>query len=61
MFATLILLIAVSEPGRCDKITRKMVLSIRRMMVIKELMGLTSVAMLGKIGVLREGVVLVDR
>ena len=38
--------------------TSAMVLKIRRMMVANELMGLTSVAMLGKIGVSREDEVL---
>lgn len=58
VFATLILLMACCEPGRCDSITRVMVLKIRRMMVISELMGLTRVAMLGKIGVMSEDEVL---
>lgn len=40
--------------------TSAMVLRIRRMMVINELMGLTRVAMLGKIGVLREDEVMDD-
>ena len=58
VFATLILSMACCEPGRCDSMTRVMVLKIRRMMVINELMGLTRVAMLGKIGVVSEDEVL---
>ncbi len=58
VFATLIFLIACCEPGRCDSITSVMVLRIRRMMVTNELMGLTRVAMLGKMGVMREDEVL---
>ena len=54
VFATLIFLMACCEPGRCDSMTSVIVLKMRRMIVINELMGLTRVAMLGKIGVLRE-------
>ena len=54
VFATLIFLMACNEPGRCDSMTKKMVLKIRKVIVINELMGLTRVAMLGKIGVLRD-------
>ena len=53
VFATLIFLMACSEPGKCDSMTKIMVLKIRRVIMIKELMGLTRVAILGKIGVLR--------
>ena len=38
--------------------TRAMVLRMRRVMAMSELIGLTRVAMLGKIGVLREDEVL---
>lgn len=54
VFATLIFLIACAEPGRCNNTTIVIVLKMRRMIVISELMGLTRVAMLGRIGVLRE-------
>ena len=42
----------------CDSITSVIVLKMRRMIVINELMGLTKVAMLGRIGVLSEDDVL---
>ena len=54
VFATLIFLIACCEPGRCDSMTSEIVLKIRNIIVISELMGLTSVAILGSIGVLME-------
>ena len=41
--------------------TRAMVLKIRTMIVTRELKGLTSVAILGSIGVLREDEVFDDR
>ena len=58
VLATLIFLMACCEPGRCDNMTSVMVLKIRRMMMINVLIGLTRVAMLGKIGVLSEDEVL---
>ena len=54
VLATLIFLIACCEPGRCDSITSAIVLKIRNIIVISELMGLTSVAILGSIGILME-------
>ncbi len=58
VFATLIFLMACCEPGRCESTTSMMVLRIRKTMVVNVLMGLTRVAMLGKIGVLRRAEVL---
>jgi len=51
VLATLIFLMTCFDPGKCDKTTRTIVLKIREMIPSKELKGLTSVAMLGNMGV----------
>jgi len=61
VFATLIFLITCFDPGRCDNITSAIVRKMRRMIVIKELRGLTSVAILGKMGVSSTVDVTLDR
>ena len=52
---TLILLIAYTDPGKWNKITKSIVLKIRRIMLIKAVTGLTRADMLGKMGVSEDG------
>lgn len=61
MLATDILLIACVDPGRCDKNTRRSVLSMCIVMMYNVATGLTSVAMLGKIGLCNDGDEIVDK